>query len=125
MNPDYFKDISDAIFMTTRPAEGADHLAVYDRTFPEGFIRPGIGAKNWVSRSNYPALNVVPTGPAEVSIYVNQDYAQPTAHRLEADVTNIICWRLHSCGPAFADRLQANATQRLPHRLLSKGRTFF
>ena len=80
VNPDYFKDISDAIFMTTRPAEGADHLAVYDRTFPEGFIRPGIGAKNWVSRSNYPALNVVPTGPAEVSIYVNQDYAQPTAH---------------------------------------------
>ena len=71
VNPDYCKDISDAIFMTTRPAEGADHLAVYDRTFPEGFIRPGIGAKNWVSRSNYPALNVVPTGPAEVSIYVN------------------------------------------------------
>ena len=80
VNPDYCKDISDAIFMTTRPAEGADDLAVYDRTFPEGFIRPGIGAKNWVSRSNYPALNVVPTGPAEVSIYVNQDYAQPTAH---------------------------------------------
>ena len=71
VNPDYCKDISDAIFMTTRPAEGADDLAVYDRTFPEGFIRPGIGAKNWVSRSNYPALNVVPTGPAEVSIYVN------------------------------------------------------
>ena len=27
-----------------------------------------------------PALNVVPTGPAEMSVYVNQDYAQPTAH---------------------------------------------
>jgi hypothetical protein len=35
---------------------------------------------NWVSRSNYPALNVVQTGPEEMSIYVNQDYAQPTAH---------------------------------------------
>ena len=32
VNPDYFKDISDAIFMTTRPAEGADHLAVCHRT---------------------------------------------------------------------------------------------
>lgn len=80
VNPGYFKDTSDAIFMTTRPAEGAEHLAVYDRTFLEGFIRGGIGAQNWVSRTNYPALNVVPTGPAEMSIYVNQDYAQPTAH---------------------------------------------
>ncbi|MCK4990809.1 MAG: hypothetical protein KAS29_10000, partial [Bacteroidales bacterium] len=25
-------------------------------------------------------LNVVQTGPAEMSLYVNQDYAQPTAH---------------------------------------------
>lgn len=80
VNPGYFKDTSDAIFMTTRPVEGADHLAVYDRTFLEGFIRGGIGAQNWVSRTNYPALNVVPTGPAEMSVYVNQDYAQPTAH---------------------------------------------
>jgi len=35
---------------------------------------------NWVSRSNYPALNVVQTGTNEMSIYVNQDYAQSTAH---------------------------------------------
>jgi len=80
VNPGYFKDTSDAIFMTTRPAEGSEHLAAYDRTFLEGFLRGGIGAQNWVSRTNYPALNVVPTGPAEMSIYVNQDYAQPTAH---------------------------------------------
>jgi hypothetical protein len=48
--------------------------------FMEAFIRPGIGLQNWVSRSNYPALNIVQTGPTEMSIYVNQDYAQPTAH---------------------------------------------
>lgn len=46
----------------------------------ESFIRPGIGLQNWVSRSNYPALNVVQTGEAEMSVYVNQDYAQPSAH---------------------------------------------
>ncbi|MCB1211076.1 MAG: hypothetical protein KDK97_17265 [Verrucomicrobiales bacterium] len=80
VNPGYFKDTSDAIFMTTRPVEGKDHLAFYDRTFLEGFIRGGIGAQNWVSRTNYPALNVVQTGPEEMSLYVNQDYAQPTAH---------------------------------------------
>ena len=55
-------------------------MQFYDREFLSGFIRPGIGANNWVSRTNYPALNVVPTGPTEMSVYVNQDYAQPTAH---------------------------------------------
>lgn len=80
VNPGYFKDTSDAIFMTTRPAEGGANAASYDRTFLEGFIRGGIGAQNWVSRTNYPALNVVPTGPHEMSVFVNQDYAQPTAH---------------------------------------------
>ncbi|MEZ6133443.1 MAG: hypothetical protein R3C53_00900 [Pirellulaceae bacterium] len=75
VNPRYFKDTSDAIFMTTRP--GRD---IYDRTFLSSFVRPGIGAHNWVSRTNYPALNVVQTGPTEMSVFLNQDYAQPTAH---------------------------------------------
>ena len=74
VNPGYFKDTSDGVFMTTRGG------TVYDRAFPEGFIRPGIGLNNWVSRTNYPALGVVQTGPAEMSVYVNQDYAQLTAH---------------------------------------------
>ena len=74
VNPNYFKDCSDAILMTSRGGN------IYDRTFMEGFIRPGIGLQNWVSRSNYPALNVVQTGPAEMSLYVQHDYAQPTAH---------------------------------------------
>ena len=74
VNPKYFKDTSDAVLMTSRGG------GIYDRTFLGGFIRPGIGAQNWVSRTNYPALNVVQTGPEEMSVYVNQDYAQPTAH---------------------------------------------
>lgn len=74
VHPRYFQDCSDAILMTTRGG------AVYDRTFLEGFLRPGVGAQNWVSRTNYPALGIVQTGPAEMSIYANQDYGQPTAH---------------------------------------------
>lgn len=74
VSPKYFKDASDAVFVTSR---GDDR---FDRTFMSSFIRPGIGAQNWVSRTNYPALNVIQTGPAEMSVYVNQDYAQPTAH---------------------------------------------
>ncbi len=74
VNPDYFKDCSDAVFMSSRGGN------VYQRTFMEGFIRPGIGLQNWVSRTNYPALHVVQTGANEMSIYVNQNYAQPTAN---------------------------------------------
>jgi len=74
VHPGYFGDCSDAYLASTRGGN------VYDRTFMESFIRPGIGMENWVSRTNYPALNVVQTGPAEMSIYVNSNYAQPTAH---------------------------------------------
>ncbi len=74
VSPNYFKDCSDVVLMTSR---GSNR---YDRTFMSAFINPGIGLQNWVSRSNYPALNIVQTGPAEMSIYVNKDYAQPTSH---------------------------------------------
>ncbi|WP_419212084.1 hypothetical protein ACNR9Q_15230 [Maribacter sp. X9] len=74
VNPKYFKDCSDAFFMTSRGG------TAYTRLFMEALIRPGIGLDNWVSRSNYPALNVVQTSPEEMSLYVNQNYAQPTAN---------------------------------------------
>lgn len=74
VDPGYFKDCSDGVLITTR---GGDR---YDRTFMEGFLAPGIGLENWVSRTNYPALNVVPTGPAQMSLYANQNYGQPTSH---------------------------------------------
>jgi hypothetical protein len=74
VNPAYFKDCSDGVLLTTR---GGNR---YDRTFMEGFLAPGIGAENWTSRTNYPALNVVQTSPSEMSFYVLQNYAQPTVH---------------------------------------------
>jgi hypothetical protein len=74
VDPGYFNDCSDGVLMSTRGG------GIYDRTFMEGFLRPGLGLSNWTSRTNYPALNVVQTGPTEMSLYVNQDYGQPTAH---------------------------------------------
>jgi hypothetical protein len=74
VDPGYFNDVSDTILMSTRGG------GVYDRTFMEAFVAPGVGLENWTSRTNYPALNVVQTGPAEMSLYVNQNYGQPTAH---------------------------------------------
>lgn len=79
VDPGYYKDCSDAVVITSRGG------AAYSRTFMEGFIRPGLGLANWVSRSNYPALNLVQTGPATMSLYVNRNNGQPTAclHRYE------------------------------------------
>jgi hypothetical protein len=74
INPKYYNDCSDAILMSSRGG------TKYDRLFMESFIRPGIGLGNWVSRSNYPVLNVVQTSDTEMSVYVNEEYAQPTAH---------------------------------------------
>ena len=54
---------TDILFMSARGD------VPYDRTFREAFIRPGLDPARWGNRSNYAALNVVPTGPDEMSIY--------------------------------------------------------
>ena len=54
---------TDILFMTARGD------SPFDRTFREAFIRPGLDPARWGNRSNYAALNVVQTGPSEMSIY--------------------------------------------------------
>ncbi|MEI6325024.1 MAG: hypothetical protein WCO91_06210, partial [Gemmataceae bacterium] len=54
---------TDILFMTARGDSR------FDRTFREALIRPGLDQKQWGNRSNYAALNIVPTGPEEMSIY--------------------------------------------------------
>jgi len=67
-------EVSDTAFLTSRGGSR------YDRTFMESFIRPGLDKGNWVSRNGVPATGFVQTGPAEMSMYVGQNYVQPTAH---------------------------------------------
>jgi hypothetical protein len=54
----------------------------YDRTFMEAWIRPGTDMGNWASRAGMTALGIVPTAPAEMSLYKQAHYAQPSAHLL-------------------------------------------
>lgn len=66
-SPDYDqKDVNatDILLMTTRAGS-----TLYNRTFTEAYIRPGLDPERWRNRSNYVALNVVPTSPTELSIY--------------------------------------------------------
>ena len=74
VEPGYFNDISDGVLMTSRGG------MVYDRTFLESFVRPGPGLENWTSRTNYPAMNVIQTGPDEMSFFVQREYGQPEHH---------------------------------------------
>ncbi len=68
------REASDVVLLTSRG------LRKMDRQFLSSLIRPGIGYQNWISRSNFPALNLVPTGPTEMSLYVVQNYAQADVH---------------------------------------------
>ena len=73
-HPAHAKNCADGVLLSSR---GGLHA---DRTFLEAFVRPAIGYENWSSRTNYPAMGVVPTGEAELSFYVNSHYSQPSAH---------------------------------------------
>ena len=55
---------TDVLFMTSRAG-----TTTFDRTFKEAYIRPGLDPARWGNRSNYVALNVLPTGPEEMSIW--------------------------------------------------------
>jgi hypothetical protein len=55
---------TDILLMTSR---GGNR---FDRLFKEALIRPGLDPARWGNRANYAALNVVPTGADEISIYV-------------------------------------------------------
>jgi hypothetical protein len=68
-------DVADGVLLTSRAG-----TSLFDFTFRESFVRPGIGYGNWTSRNNYPALGIVPTGPGEMSLYVQRHYGQRSAY---------------------------------------------
>ena len=70
----YWNDCSETVLMSTRGGTR------YNRTFMEGFIRPGIGPLNWVTRTNYALRGVVPTGDSEMSVYVTRHAGTPSWH---------------------------------------------
>ncbi len=71
----YYKDCSDAVLLTSRAGS-----TVYNRTFMETFIRPGLGWGNWVSRTNYPLTGILPAGETQIQLFVSRHYMQRTWH---------------------------------------------
>jgi len=67
-------EVSDTVLITSRGGYR------YDRTFMEALVRPGTEEGNWVSRNGIAVTGVIQTGPTEMSFFVGQHYAQPTAY---------------------------------------------
>ena len=65
---------SDVVLLSSRDGRH------WDRTFMEGFIRPGRHVRNWIHRANTPATGLLPTGPDEISLYVQRHYTFPSVH---------------------------------------------
>lgn len=68
-----YPGLSDSVFMSSR-----DGLH-WDRRFLEAFLRPGPDPENWNERNMYIGVGVVPTGPAEMSIYYLEHFRHPSA----------------------------------------------
>jgi hypothetical protein len=66
--------ISDGLFMCSRGG------TVFDRSFREAFVRPGLDRRNWSPRNTYAALGMMQTSPTELSLLYVRHYAQPTNH---------------------------------------------
>ncbi len=71
----YDMDCSDGVLLTSRAGS-----TVYDRTFMETFIRPGPGAGNWVSRTNYPLTGILPAGDGQIQMFATRCYMQDQWH---------------------------------------------
>lgn len=71
----YDQDCSDGVLLTSRAGSTR-----YDRAFMEAFVRPGPGAGNWVSRTNYPLTGIFPYGPDRMMFWVNRRYMQESWH---------------------------------------------
>jgi hypothetical protein len=71
----YANDCSDGVLLTTQAGSSR-----YDRTFMEALVRPGPGARNWVSRTNYPLTGIFPCGKERIMFWVSRHYMQETWH---------------------------------------------
>ena len=63
---------NDGLFMVSR--DGVQWTRYLD-----AWVRPGLDARNWGQRNNYPTWGIVPTSTTEWSMYVSEHYYQPDA----------------------------------------------
>ena len=60
---------NDALFMASRDG-------VHWTRYLDAWVRPGLDARNWGQRSNYPTWGIVPSSATEWSMFVSEHYMQ-------------------------------------------------
>jgi len=100
--PSPIKDagVSDAVFLSSR--DGVN----WDRTFLEGWVRPGPDERNWTHRNNMPARGIVQTSSNEFSMYLSEHFSWPD-NRIRR-----ITVRRHGFGSMHADHSGGEFTTR-------------
>ncbi|MBT4498006.1 MAG: hypothetical protein HOC74_09815, partial [Gemmatimonadetes bacterium] len=69
---EYGSGVSDIVLMSSR-----DGLH-FDRSFMEGFVRPGPDPGNWHERAVYMERGILQTSPEELSLYGMENWRLPT-----------------------------------------------
>ncbi len=64
--------VNDIVFMSSR-----DGLR-FDRSFMEGWVRPGLDPDNWHERAVYMERGILQTSPEELSLYGMENWRMPT-----------------------------------------------
>ncbi len=108
IHPRYQSDCSDTVLLTSRGGGS------YQRAFREAVITPQMGAQHWNSRSNYPSLGLLETGEQQLSLYLNQCFAQPGAHvqRYSYERDRLACWEAgHRSGELLTQPLLFNGSE--------------
>jgi hypothetical protein len=70
----YGKGVNDIVLLSSR-----DGL-LWDRTFLEAFLRPGLDPGAWHERSLYMERGVLQTSPDELSMYAMENWRLPSVH---------------------------------------------
>ena len=99
--------VSDAVFLNSR--DGMNQ----DRTFQEGWVRPGPEERNWMNLNNMSSLGIVQTSSNEFSMYISEHFSWPD-NRLRRPTV-----RRHGFGAMHADHAGGEFTTR-PLKLTGK-----
>ena len=75
-DPDWYDGtgVNDIVFMSSR--DGVH----FDRSFMEGFMRPGLDKRNWHERGIYFQHGIFQTSPTELTMYVKEHTKTPGEH---------------------------------------------
>ncbi len=76
IDPDWYNGpgVSDVVMMSSR--DGLN----FDRSFLEGFVRPGLDKENWHERGVYMERGVLLNSPTEMSLYGMEHSKYPSVH---------------------------------------------